>query len=103
MTIALPSYDDIKGLVRPYLNPDQRFAPSGFRLGFVVGIASPDYQSGPKGRLFFFGNSTDRSQRPLLYDQNMQEMVLDGTTVFEIASVTKTFTGTLLNVNLADA
>lgn len=67
-----------KALVQSYL--DQQ--PEG--LGFVIGYASPQFQS--SSNLFWAGNVANQFGQPLK---------LEGGTPFIIASITKTFTATL--------
>jgi serine-type D-Ala-D-Ala carboxypeptidase/endopeptidase len=76
--IVPPTKSQLDSLVEPYLIRQQ----SG--LGFAIGYASPDFT--PPGNLYFRGT---------LQNQFGARLSLDGDTLFEIASVTKTFTATL--------
>ena len=89
MALHEPTKDDLDALVRPYLDR----VPAGVRMGFVIGYASPDFD--PVGQLYFAGSDTANGT-PMLYDQQGDDLPLNGDTIFEIASITKTFTGTAL-------
>jgi serine-type D-Ala-D-Ala carboxypeptidase/endopeptidase len=75
--IVEPKEDQVKNLVTPYLKAQ----PSG--LGFAIGCASPTFTN--SGRLYFVGNIQNQFGSPLI----------GAATLFEIASITKTFTSTL--------
>jgi D-alanyl-D-alanine-carboxypeptidase/D-alanyl-D-alanine-endopeptidase len=76
--IVEPTQAQLESLVAPYLSTQ----PSG--LGFAIGYASPNFAN--SGGLYFAGN---------VQNQFGAALTLDGTTPFEIASVSKTFTATL--------
>jgi CubicO group peptidase (beta-lactamase class C family) len=76
--IVPPMQSQVDSLVETYLIRQQ----SG--LGFAIGYASPSFT--PPGNLYFRGT---------LQNQFGARLSLDGDTLFEIASVTKTFTATL--------
>jgi serine-type D-Ala-D-Ala carboxypeptidase/endopeptidase len=78
MTIVAPTRSQISDLVRPYLQTQ----PSG--LGFAIGYASPDFAD--YGDIQFFGN---------VKNQFGKQLTLGRKTLFEIASISKTFTATL--------
>ena len=76
--IVRPTKADLDKLVAPYLKTQ----PSG--LAFAIGYASPQFS--PDGFLYFGGNAAN---------QFGQTLTLDGDTLFQLASVSKTFTATL--------
>jgi CubicO group peptidase (beta-lactamase class C family) len=56
-------------------------------LGVAVGVVQPGTDGAITTSIFFFGQLTDQNDNPI---------PLDGATDFEIGSVTKTFTATVL-------
>ena len=76
--IVQPTESQLDTLVEPYLARQQ------LGLGFAIGYASPDFT--PPGNLYFRGN---------VQNQFGARLSLDGDTLFEIASISKTFTATL--------
>lgn len=76
--ILQPTQSQLDSLVEPYLLRQQT------GLGFAIGYASPDFD--PPGNLYFCGN---------VQNQFGGRLRLDGDTLFEIASISKTFTATL--------
>jgi serine-type D-Ala-D-Ala carboxypeptidase/endopeptidase len=77
-TIVPPTESQLDSLVEPYLARQQ------LGLGFAIGYASPYFK--PYGNLHFRGN---------VQNQFGARLGLDGNTLFEIASISKTFTATL--------
>jgi serine-type D-Ala-D-Ala carboxypeptidase/endopeptidase len=77
-TIVPPTESQLDSLVEPYLARQQ------LGLGFAIGYASPYFK--PYGNLYFRGN---------VQNQFGARLGLDGNTLFEIASISKTFTATL--------
>ena len=77
-SIVQPTESQLDTLVAPYLVRQQ------LGLGFSIGYASPEFT--PPGNLYFAGN---------VQNQFGSRMRLDGDTLFELASISKTFTATL--------
>jgi CubicO group peptidase (beta-lactamase class C family) len=77
-SIVQPTQSQLDDLVEPYLARQQ------LGLGFAIGYASPDFT--PPGKLYFRGN---------VHNQFGARLNLDDYTLFEIASISKTFTATL--------
>ncbi len=78
VTITAPTSQQLDALVQPFLANQ----PTG--LAFAIGYASP--QIAGNGGIYLAGN---------LVDQYKRAMILGQDTLFEIASVSKTFTATL--------
>lgn len=78
VAITAPTKRQLDDLVQPYLENQ----PTG--LAFAIGYASPQIAGG--GGIHLSGNLVDQFQQP---------MALGHDTLFEIASVSKTFTATL--------
>lgn len=78
VTISAPTTQQLDDLVAGYLATQ----PTG--LAFAIGYASP--QIADNGGIYLNGNQIDQYKRP---------MTLGNDTLFEIASVSKTFTATL--------
>jgi CubicO group peptidase (beta-lactamase class C family) len=74
--------DQVAAIVQPQLDqhPD-------LDLGVAVGIVQPGSAGAILNHIFYFGKLVDRNRSPL---------TLDGATEFEIGSVSKTFTTTIL-------
>ena len=77
-SIVQPTESQLDSLVEPYLVRQQ------LGLGFAIGYASPQFT--PPGQLYFRGN---------IQNQFGGRLRLDGDALFEIASISKTFTATL--------
>jgi CubicO group peptidase (beta-lactamase class C family) len=77
-----PLSEQVAAIVQPQL--DQY---SDLSLGVVVGVVQPGTSGAVNTSIFYFGK---------LVDQNNNPIPLDGATEFEIGSVTKTFTATVL-------
>jgi serine-type D-Ala-D-Ala carboxypeptidase/endopeptidase len=77
-TIVEPTQQQLDALVSPYLEVQQT------GLAFVIGYASPNFS--PNWALYCNGNIANQRNRSL---------PLGGSTLFELASVSKTFTATL--------
>jgi D-alanyl-D-alanine-carboxypeptidase/D-alanyl-D-alanine-endopeptidase len=78
----------VAAIVQPYLDkyPD-------LSLGVAVGVAQPGTSGAINTSIFYFGKLTDHDGSPI---------PLDGATEFEIGSVTKTFTATVLAAQIQD-
>jgi len=74
--------EQVAAIVQPQLD-----AHPGVSLGVAVGVVEPGASGGLATSIFYFG---------ALVDQNNKPIPLNGTTEFEIGSVTKTFTTTVL-------
>ena len=72
----------VRAIVRPILNEYPKLD-----LGIAVGVIQPSGEAGGTSNLFFLGK---------LKDQNGAPLAFNGSTEFEIGSVTKTFTATIL-------
>ena len=77
-SIVQPTESQLDSLVEPYLVRQQ------LRLGFAIGYASLQFT--PPGQLYFRGK---------IQNQFGGRLRLDGDALFEIASISKTFTATL--------
>ena len=77
-SIVQPTESQLDSLVEPYLVRQQ------LGLGFAIGYASPQFT--PPGQLYFRGN---------IQNQFGGRLRLDGDALFEIVSISKTFTATL--------
>ena len=77
-SIVQQTESQLDSLVEPYLVRQQ------LGLGFAIGYASPQFT--PPGQLYFRGN---------IQNQFGGRLRLDGDALFEIASISKTFTATL--------
>jgi CubicO group peptidase (beta-lactamase class C family) len=77
-SIVKPTDTQLDNLVKPYL----KVQSSG--LGFAIGYASPDFPN--HGSIYFAGSVKNQFGAPL---------DLNSDTLFEVASISKTFTATL--------
>jgi D-alanyl-D-alanine-carboxypeptidase/D-alanyl-D-alanine-endopeptidase len=77
MTITMPTSEQVQALLAPYLD-------ASLPVGFAVGVVSA--AEAPKGVCFYAGT---------VENQNGQPLTLGDTTLFEIASISKTFCATL--------
>jgi serine-type D-Ala-D-Ala carboxypeptidase/endopeptidase len=79
-TPTLPQ--QVAAIIQPQLDQYQ-----GASVGVVVGIVMPGASGAITTGIYYFGNVVDENNNPI---------PLNGTTEFEIGSVTKTFTATML-------
>jgi serine-type D-Ala-D-Ala carboxypeptidase/endopeptidase len=83
MSTGTPSLaQQVAAIVQPHLDKFPKL-----NLGVVVGVVQPGSHGAISTNIFFFGKLTDPAGAPIS---------LDGGTEFEIGSVTKTFTATVL-------
>jgi CubicO group peptidase (beta-lactamase class C family) len=78
----------VAAIVQPYLDKY-----SDVSLGVAVGVVQPGTSGAINTSIFYFGKLVDQDGNPI---------PLDGATEFEIGSVTKTFTATVLAAQIQD-